>query len=325
MKKTTKLLALLLSALLLLPVFAGCDEDTSGKNEKNTEAEQSSHQHDYADASCTLPRTCKICGLTTGQALGHTYTGTPTCTEPQSCERCGQLGETVLGHDYADATCTAPKQCKRCNLIISAALGHDYAPAGCTSPQICKRCEQPHGEALGHDFAYVDCDTPKACTRCSATEGEAPGHSYNSDHKCIRCQAVDPNSLPVALDQLHVISSERATIEREAITDTYGDAYVSSAKYTSSSTSFSTHNLRKEFTTFSGSIVSTSETSLAMSVLIEFYVDGVLKHSISAYGRETGKIDFSIDVSQGSTLKINLTGNAQGNAQIHIVNAQLTR
>ncbi len=324
MKKTTKLLALLLSALLLLSVFAGCDGDASGKNEETTETEQGSHQHDYADATCTLPRTCKSCGLTTGQALGHTYTGTPTCTEPQSCERCGQLGETVLGHDYADATCTAPKQCKRCNLIVSAALGHDYAPAGCTSPQICKRCEQPHGEALGHDFAYVDCDTPKACTRCSATEGEAPGHSYNSDHKCIRCQAVDPNSLPVALDQLHVISSDAADIERQTIIDTYGDTYISSGYYDYyNRPAFSLHNLKKEYSTFSGSIVSNQYTDLDAIITIEFYVDDILKHSVSNYKRETGKIDFNIDVVHGSTLRIKIISTER--AYIHIVNAQLTR
>ncbi len=41
--------------------------------------------HDYADATCTKPATCKDCGATTGDALGHDLETTtakdPTCTE----------------------------------------------------------------------------------------------------------------------------------------------------------------------------------------------------------------------------------------------------
>lgn len=27
--------------------------------------------HDFADADCDTPKTCKVCGLTEGEALGH--------------------------------------------------------------------------------------------------------------------------------------------------------------------------------------------------------------------------------------------------------------
>jgi len=63
--------------------------------------------HDYADATCTEPKTCKICGYEDGEALGHNWIPA-TCTEPKYCSVCGLSDEGVLGHVYdnaCDATC----------------------------------------------------------------------------------------------------------------------------------------------------------------------------------------------------------------------------
>ena len=42
-----------------------------------------SGKHNFKDATCTEPRTCSVCGLTDGSALGHTNIETV-------CERCGK-------------------------------------------------------------------------------------------------------------------------------------------------------------------------------------------------------------------------------------------
>lgn len=42
------------------------------------------HEHEYADATCTEPKTCTICGETDGEALGHTV-------EIGICSRCDQI------------------------------------------------------------------------------------------------------------------------------------------------------------------------------------------------------------------------------------------
>lgn len=82
--------------------------------------------HSWQDASCTEPRTCSRCGITDGNALGHTtelrnvaevtcstdgYTGDEVCTV---CEKTVTTGEVIpaTGHttelqDAKDATCTA--------------------------------------------------------------------------------------------------------------------------------------------------------------------------------------------------------------------------
>ena len=73
--------------------------------------------HDWAEATCTEPKICKICGKTEGEALGHNYedmAGTArvaTCTEPgkeadRRCSRCDEVtdGKTIpaSGHDWGE-------------------------------------------------------------------------------------------------------------------------------------------------------------------------------------------------------------------------------
>ena len=82
--------------------------------------------HDWKDATCTEPKTCKTCGATEGEALGHDWADA-TCTEPKTCKTCGATEGEALGHDWQDATCTEPKTCKTCGATEGAALGHDFS------------------------------------------------------------------------------------------------------------------------------------------------------------------------------------------------------
>ena len=82
--------------------------------------------HDFADCTCTEPRTCKVCGYTEGEAPGHTFTDA-TCTAPKTCTVCGETEGEALGHDFTDATCSAPKTCKVCGETEGEALEHPDA------------------------------------------------------------------------------------------------------------------------------------------------------------------------------------------------------
>ncbi len=44
--------------------------------------------HDWEDATCTEPKTCKLCGVTDGEALGHDWMDA-TYDAPKTCKRCG--------------------------------------------------------------------------------------------------------------------------------------------------------------------------------------------------------------------------------------------
>ena len=132
--------------------------------------------HDWADATCTAPKTCKRCGETEGNALGHAWKDA-TCTAPKTCERCGETEGNALGHAWKDATCTAPKTCERCGETEGNALGHAWKDATCTAPKTCERCGTTEGEALGHDYANTwssDADGHwHECSRCGDKADEA--------------------------------------------------------------------------------------------------------------------------------------------------------
>lgn len=49
--------------------------------------------HDYQDATCTLPKTCRVCQATDGKALGHDYQDT-------RCTRCNDLRRLYSGYVF---------------------------------------------------------------------------------------------------------------------------------------------------------------------------------------------------------------------------------
>lgn len=73
--------------------------------------------HDYTDATCSAPKTCKRegCDKTLGKAKDHSWLE-PTCTDPYTCENCGATEAEALGHKYANACST---QCTRCKADIT--------------------------------------------------------------------------------------------------------------------------------------------------------------------------------------------------------------
>ena len=92
--------------------------------------------HDYADATCTEPKTCTVCGHKTGSANGHSWKDA-TCTEPKTCKICGTKEGNPNGHDWEDATCTEPKTCKVCDATEGTAKGHTWDNSCDTSCNTC--------------------------------------------------------------------------------------------------------------------------------------------------------------------------------------------
>lgn len=71
-----------------------CDIDCNGCGETRTT------KHNYKAATCTKPKTCKVCGVTSGKKLGHNYAAA-TCTKPKTCKNCGATSGSALGHKYS--------------------------------------------------------------------------------------------------------------------------------------------------------------------------------------------------------------------------------
>ena len=130
--------------------------------------------HDYADATCTEPKTCSVCGATDDAALGHNYDG--ICDG--NCNRCGEY-RSVPEHTYDNACDTT---CNECGYVRSVEP-HPYDNA-CDA--VCNECG--YIRTITHDYTDATCTAPKTCSVCGVTEGEARGHNYVSvvtDPKCI--------------------------------------------------------------------------------------------------------------------------------------------
>ena len=63
-------------------------------------------KHSYKSATCTAPKTCKICGVTSGKKLGHTYDN--ACDK--SCNRC--KATRTIKHKYSNSCDTSCNTCK---------------------------------------------------------------------------------------------------------------------------------------------------------------------------------------------------------------------
>ncbi len=117
-------------------------------------------QHQWVEADCLYPKTCRLCGDTTGEALGHTEV----------------IDESV------DSTCTETgltqgKHCSLCGKVLVA---------------------QEETSALGHKWNMPTCTTPKTCPVCKTTEGEPYGHTFENG-ECVDCNEEDPDFVSLTL------------------------------------------------------------------------------------------------------------------------------
>ena len=103
--------------------------------------------HDWAAATCTTPKTCKLCRATEGKALGHTG-GKANCHAKAVCEVCQQAyGElNPANHDggtelrnakaatYTSTGYTGDTYCKGCNTKLSSGTVIPKLSSGAPAP-----------------------------------------------------------------------------------------------------------------------------------------------------------------------------------------------
>ena len=104
-------------------------ETTSGTTESSDKNE--SHTHSFAAATCIAPKTCTVCKVTEGSALGHKFSDA-TCTAPKSCTVCQATEGSALGHNFSEATCEIPKTCSVCKATEGSAAAHKYSLGKCS-------------------------------------------------------------------------------------------------------------------------------------------------------------------------------------------------
>ena len=128
------------------------------------------HEHKWAEATCTEPKTCTECGKTEGEPLGHKWKEA-TCTEAKTCSVCGETEGEPLGHKWKEATCTEAKTCSVCGETEGEPLGHKWQEATCTKPKTCSVCGATEGEPSGHVVEDWEITKEPTCTETGTREG----------------------------------------------------------------------------------------------------------------------------------------------------------
>lgn len=120
-------------------------------------------EHEWNEATCTAPKTCKLCEATEGEVKAHQWQDA-TCTEPKTCKDCGATEGDVGGHVWEDATCTTAKTCSVCKETEGEALGHQWVDATCTEAKTCSVCSEKEGEPLGHTASSWTVEKEATCS-----------------------------------------------------------------------------------------------------------------------------------------------------------------
>lgn len=113
------------------------------------------HKHDWANATCFTPMTCRECGKTEGQPLAHKWE-VASCTEPKHCTVCGLTEGNRLAHTVMNATCTEPGKCMECGEVVVEALGHNWIEATYSAPKTCNVCGATEEEKLKAEPIYLN-------------------------------------------------------------------------------------------------------------------------------------------------------------------------
>lgn len=115
-------------------------------------------EHEWADANCETPKTCKECGETEGAPLGHTWNAA-TCLEAKTCQVCKKTDGEALGHTWEAATCLLPEKCATCHETRGVALTHIWEEATTEAPKTCTLCQATEGEKLNTDPRFTTAST----------------------------------------------------------------------------------------------------------------------------------------------------------------------
>lgn len=176
-KQTSRTIIFVLLILSTILILSACSNIESPKT----------CQHQWLEADCLYPSTCRFCYQTQGDALGHSFSEA-TCTESKTCTRCNlkdgkPLGHTEVINAAVTPTCTTTglsegKQCSRCNTIL---------------------VPQTKIEKLEHSWQSATCENPKTCSICFATEGSALSEHNYQEGKCIYCNQSDPKEIEMSV------------------------------------------------------------------------------------------------------------------------------
>ena len=196
-----KKLTLILLSIVMIVALAACGDkkcdhayDNACDVTCNECGEERTITHDWNDASCLTPKTCKVCGATDGAALGHDWT-TPDvdlCKVQSTCSRCGDTDGENVEHDWMAADCESARSCSVCGATDGEKLGHtpNEDDGNCLTAITCSVCGTVTTPARdSHTGGTATCTEKAVCTACGTAYSTIDVNNHideNTDHICDR-------------------------------------------------------------------------------------------------------------------------------------------
>ena len=162
-------------------------------------------KHDFAPATCTTPKTCRLCQQTEGTPLYHRYNvfDYDATGHWHECA-CGAMDEEIFEHEFSLCYDTQSHWSKcRCGFVKDVAshkldAGTVTKKATCTATGTkvykCKDCgatlKTETLSKISHNYTASTCGKTTKCSMCGKT-GSKLAHTYTNacDTKCNRCSA----------------------------------------------------------------------------------------------------------------------------------------
>ena len=190
------------------------------------------HEHTFADATCTEPKTCTECGETEGEANGHSF-AEATCEKPKTCEVCGATEGEANGHSFAEATCEKPKTCEVCGATEGEALGH------LVSIGLCSRCNHiANSDDFDELLDMLESGTSYMNKASEAKDNASLYFSYNDYdgmyecyceiakyNRCIQSVVTDSFSILNKYDELSDIKVQAQAVVDYTVNDPANSSY----------------------------------------------------------------------------------------------------
>lgn len=132
-----KKLSLIFLSVLLVFTLAACDKKCEHTYDNACDATcnecgetREVGAHDYTAADCDTAKTCKNCGVTEGEALGHTPNEDDgDCTTAILCKECGEVitaGKASHDPEADDGNCMTEIKCTECGKsAVAGATDHN--------------------------------------------------------------------------------------------------------------------------------------------------------------------------------------------------------
>ena len=137
--------------------------------------------HDWNEATCSTPKTCKICSAKEGVALDHIPNADDgDCTTEITCSVCGEVTTAAnASHTGGTATCEHKAECTVCGKEYGELAGHtpNADDGDCTTAITCSVCGEITTEAnASHTGGSATCEHKAACEVCGKEYGELAEH-----------------------------------------------------------------------------------------------------------------------------------------------------